>query len=231
MSNKTSLYLYDISKASQPLPEEVFSADELAHFEKMSSDKRRHEFLHGRLLIKSVLKNLYAVKNPTILKKKSGKPYVRGFKINLSHSSDYLALAVSKDVEIGVDIEQSGPKKHFLKIAEQYFSATENKFIRAPKDLVTQEWRFKNIWCLKEAFIKTIGGKIDKKSLSISFDLLKNKIESSPSRKELQFHLCEKEHLTVCSEGRTSLEVFKVRFDSGHKPFLAKTKLKFISLT
>ena len=231
MNNKTALYLYSVSKATLPEPEEVLSADELEHFQKMSSDKRRHEFLHGRLLIKSILKNIYGVKKPKILKKKSGKPYVRGFKFNLSHSNDFLALAVSKDVEVGVDIEQSGPKKHFLKIAEQYFSATENEFIHKGSSIEKQEWRFKNLWCLKEAYIKAVGGVVNKKNLRISFDIAKKCIEHSPEKRSIEMHLNQDLHLTVCTVGKSKMQVHEVTFAANHKLCLAKSKLKFISLS
>lgn len=77
-------------------------------------------------------------------------------RFNLSHSHGLALLAVTRDRELGVDIEWIRPGVADEGIAEHFFSATEVRVLRGlPKGM--QDQAFFNCWTRKEAYIKAIG--------------------------------------------------------------------------
>jgi 4'-phosphopantetheinyl transferase len=91
------------------------------------------------------------------------KPALPGNELffNLSHAGGHAALAVSSDVDLGVDIERLRPIEPGL--SKQFFSACENE---ALAKLDGDDWLsgFFRIWTGKEAVVKAIG-------LGLSLDL------------------------------------------------------------
>lgn len=83
----------------------------------------------------------------------SGKPYDKNSDthFNLSHSGMFAAAAFD-ECDVGIDIEV--PRKVDLKLAERFFSASENKLI---KTSASPEKQFLRIWTRKEALIKAYG--------------------------------------------------------------------------
>jgi len=86
-----------------------------------------------------------------------GKPYVHnsGLFFNLSHRNKYGLLAVSKDTEVGVDIEYIKDLQDVVTFSDYSFSEEEKAMIFAngklnPDVLFT-------FWAFKEAFIKATG--------------------------------------------------------------------------
>jgi 4'-phosphopantetheinyl transferase len=75
---------------------------------------------------------------------------------NVSHSGDYAVIAVSRDGEVGVDIEQIRLAQPFLDLARRFYSARENSWLEsiAPE---RQAEAFCRIWAVKEAVLKCAG--------------------------------------------------------------------------
>jgi 4'-phosphopantetheinyl transferase len=88
----------------------------------------------------------------------SGKPRVGplpGPHFNLSHSERLVACAVSKEVELGIDVEPIN-RRAPLEIAKTHFAPMEQSWIAAlPRS--EQALGFWRVWTLKEAFIKATG--------------------------------------------------------------------------
>lgn len=83
-----------------------------------------------------------------------GKPYVEGGPFfSLSHSGDYVALAVSDKYEVGCDIERIRDCD-FAKLARLVFIDNELGELKAAED---ERDSFFELWTKKEAFIKCIG--------------------------------------------------------------------------
>ena len=77
-------------------------------------------------------------------------------RFNVSHSHGLALFAVTRNREIGVDLEEIRPGIAGEKIAERFFSPEEVSVLRAlPKDL--QDEAFFNCWTRKEAYIKAKG--------------------------------------------------------------------------
>src|SRR5262249_3939596 len=91
-----------------------------------------------------------------------GKPSLAGrfesnsLRFNLSHSGERALLAVSRDVQLGADIEENRPIDDHSKIAERFFSAGEKAVMRALRPDESLEG-FYRCWTCKEAYVKATG--------------------------------------------------------------------------
>jgi 4'-phosphopantetheinyl transferase len=91
-----------------------------------------------------------------------GKPDVMdainqpGLKFNLSHSGDFALAAVTRKVNVGVDVELIRPGVSCVEIAEEFFSPRD---VRKLKQLTPgqQVEVFFECWTLKEAYLKACG--------------------------------------------------------------------------
>ena len=89
-----------------------------------------------------------------------GKPDFRdgcGWHYNLSHSGDYVMLAVA-DKPVGVDIQQIKPLAR--DIAGRFYSCDEIEYLKSiSSDNSSKEYleAFYRIWCLKESYVKCSG--------------------------------------------------------------------------
>lgn len=83
----------------------------------------------------------------------TGKPfYQNGPHFNVSHSGQYIVMAVSNK-DIGVDIEENKEKDMSMLI--RIFNEAEAKMIKEHAD-------FYYLWCAKESLIKCIGSSVSK---------------------------------------------------------------------
>lgn len=82
-------------------------------------------------------------------KERDGRLY-----FNLSHSGDYVVLAVS-DSPVGIDIEHK--TKGYDSLAKRCFCEEEYKDILSAGDTDEQKHRFLEYWTMKEAYIKLVG--------------------------------------------------------------------------
>lgn len=103
-------------------------------------------------ILADVLKRDYKIKDcPEILRDDMGKPYFKEYPLyfNVSHSGEYLAIAIS-EFPVGIDIQEPKNIKDglFCKVVqpqEQPLIGEERK-----KD-------FLRLWALKESFVKAEG--------------------------------------------------------------------------
>lgn len=94
----------------------------------------------------------------------NGKPALMhpwsGLHTSLSHARCLIAVAVSTERPVGVDIEQivSGPQAAGL--AARFFGPAEAGYVAAGGDSAAQAGRFTRLWVRKEAAIKSVGGRL-----------------------------------------------------------------------
>ena len=101
-----------------------------------------------------------------------GKPAMTGGPFfNLSHSGDWVALAVCASVEVGVDIEAHRTVEP--DVAERFFSPAERQALNG---LAAEPWRdaFFRCWTRKEAFVKATGEGLMRPLDSFDVTLLAN---------------------------------------------------------
>ena len=88
-----------------------------------------------------------------------GKPFLPEHPdchFNLSHSGDYLAIAVTGIGEVGIDIEQLKQKSDFYPLVKRCFAEVEqNCWLGLPESQKCIE--FYRFWTRKEAFVKATG--------------------------------------------------------------------------
>ena len=98
----------------------------------------------------------------------NGKPVSKNIFFNISHSKDYVLIAISEKYDIGIDIEYKN-NRNVEKLKNYICSKEELDFIKSNDD-------FYKIWVSKESLFKCCGKGIimDLKSIdSLPFDGLK----------------------------------------------------------
>jgi len=95
----------------------------------------------------------------------NGKPVLApplarsGLAFNLSHAGDRLAIAVARNLPVGVDIEQPGRDVRWRKLSERWFSRAEAEWLTTLEaDAARHE--FLRLWTVREAMIKAMGATI-----------------------------------------------------------------------
>jgi len=75
---------------------------------------------------------------------------------NLSHSGPMALIALTRQAQVGVDVEQVRPLLDAMSIAERHFAPAEHALLRglAPDQGREAFWR---CWTRKEAFLKAVG--------------------------------------------------------------------------
>jgi 4'-phosphopantetheinyl transferase len=125
----------------------------------------RHRYVATRAILRLVLSR-YCDKQPSdwhFERTYYGRPFIANpapdeqhLHFNLSHSRSAIAIAVSRNSFLGVDIEESPYCQSYMEIAETCCSAREMADLQSiPPDLQAQ--RFVEYWTLKEAYIKACG--------------------------------------------------------------------------
>ncbi|MGN6646770.1 MAG: 4'-phosphopantetheinyl transferase family protein [Cytophaga sp.] len=113
----------------------------------------RHRHLFSRLLLMHAADVLGVADSIFPLKRyKNGKPYSDLFYFNISHSGNFAAVAVSKSIEIGLDIQKISDvsvdsPQFFLTEEESAGMALSSLSLKAVADL----------WSMKEAVAKANG--------------------------------------------------------------------------
>jgi 4'-phosphopantetheinyl transferase len=85
-----------------------------------------------------------------------GKPRLAdesaGVRFNLSHSAGLALVAIARDVEVGVDLEEIKPRADLEGVARRVFTEAEREAVEAGG-----EDAFYRHWVAKEAFVKATG--------------------------------------------------------------------------
>ncbi len=143
---------------------QTLSEDERLRAGQFYFEQDRKRFIASRGLLKTIL-GCYLDIEPSRLQfcyGSRGKPALAEtpvggtLRFNLSHSQGLALFAVTRDREIGVDLERVRAISEAEQIAERFFSARENAVFRAVPMSKKQE-AFFNCWTRKEAYVKASG--------------------------------------------------------------------------
>lgn len=139
----------------------LLSVDENERLAGIKNLARARQFVAGRILLRRVLGG-YLSKDPAtieLISSVNGKLSIGGAELkpvfSLSHAGDQTVLAVAGDGDIGVDIEPLSRAPATERIALEFFSPAENRYLdcqgegRAGKALI--------LWAIKEAIVKARG--------------------------------------------------------------------------
>jgi len=147
---------------------------ELSRAERFAFQKHRRAFIAAHGVLRSILAR-YLSMEPARLRFScgpQGKPLLSAecraedLRFNMSHSGALALYAVSRGLEVGVDVERIAADVDWEQIVDRLFSPAEVSAIRALPQGGQRE-AFFSCWTRKEACIKAAGG-----GLSIPLDRL-----------------------------------------------------------
>jgi 4'-phosphopantetheinyl transferase len=140
-----------------------------------AADRRR--YLVTRAMVRTVLSR-YAALSPVDWRFKPnayGRPCIENaegmhLRFNVSHTHHLIVLGVTREREVGVDIENLRARSAPLDIADRYFAPEEVTSLRS-MPLAGQHERFFEYWTFKESYIKARGMGLSIPLDKFSFDL------------------------------------------------------------
>lgn len=144
---------------------ESLSADERERAARFHFERDQRRFVVGRGVLRAVLGSYleipashiqlsYGPQGKPVLFSDSGQ--VSSLHFNLAHADGLALYAVTRDRELGIDIERIRPIPETARIAEQFFSAQEREALAALPEEQRQEAFFR-CWTRKEAYLKAVG--------------------------------------------------------------------------
>ena len=143
---------------------QTLSEDERIRGDRFYFERDRTRFIVGRGLLRTIL-GRYANIEPKQLQfcyGSRGKPALTNtvtggmLHFNLSHSQGLALYAVTRDRQIGIDIEHMHQTSDVEQLAKRFFSNREYTVIRSLPSSQKQE-AFFNGWTRKEAYLKATG--------------------------------------------------------------------------
>ena len=154
----------------------TLSADEIERAESFVFERDRIVFVLTRGVLRCLLAN-YLNETPASIRfafNEFGKPELHErshprLRFNVSHSAEYSLLAVSRDMEVGVDIEWIDSRVD-VGLASDILSDKDYDQFRALPDQLKRD-AFYRAWTRKEALIKGVGRglSIPLKSFDVAF--------------------------------------------------------------
>ena len=133
---------------------------------------------------------------------KHGKPYLlssKGLSFNISHSGEFIAIAIS-NVNIGIDIQEC-VDLDYEELAMRYFSKQEHNYISNASNIKENFFR---IWTLKESYLKARGSGLHTPLNSFYFLLKNNEINLYHEGNNTMFYFYseivhDEYHMSICS--------------------------------
>lgn len=161
LPHQLHIWLTDLRSPFGP-PSSLLSNNELAHAQKISRPQAQERYLQVRAEVRRCLANYTGVAPQDLVfdRTPTGKPVLKNaphpLSFNISHSGDYLVLAVCAGQALGIDLEQVNERRNWRAIAERYFHPDEIAQLLALPE-AEQCANFYYRWTLKEAFFKALG--------------------------------------------------------------------------
>ncbi|TVQ54575.1 MAG: 4'-phosphopantetheinyl transferase superfamily protein, partial [Spirulina sp. DLM2.Bin59] len=116
----------------------------------------RHRFYLARSSLRQLLHHYTGHSAHTIATTPRGKPFLpdHPLQFNLSHTGDWVAIALTQNWPIGIDLETCRPMADVLTLAHRFFRPAEAAAL-AQQPHPNQA--FFTLWTRKEAFLKATG--------------------------------------------------------------------------
>lgn len=117
--------------------------------------RRKKQFLVCRSILASLLNQYCQIAIlPTMVIGDNNRPCFLERNLpdfNISHSQDWVAVAISLDGRVGLDIEVARPRKNYLDVAKSFFADAEYQWMMEQADTLKAFWQ---LWTLKESALK-----------------------------------------------------------------------------
>ena len=203
-------------KSPVPELEAVLTPAERKRADLFVRDEPRRTFVASRAALRSIL-GRYLCKSPgdvPIRYAASGKPRLESGDLcfNLAHSGNLTLIAVTRDGEIGVDVELVRPVDQAHEIAARNFHPAERDTLRAA-DTTSLPITFMRCWTRKEAVLKAIGAGLGYPLAA--FDVLTSRHPDQPIElptfESLPPTRCNLHDLNPCTGYAAAVATLKVR--------------------
>ncbi|WP_317931230.1 4'-phosphopantetheinyl transferase family protein [Halioxenophilus sp. WMMB6] len=153
----------------------LLNTEEQERYERFKNLDAQHQFLLGKILTRWFLAKHLDRQPESLLFQQNdhGKPSLvdNAIDFNLSHTQGVVALAITNNGAIGLDVETTQRKSSTLEIADHFFHPSEVTAISAGNTPNDQRQRFFRFWTLKEAYVKAVGQGLQKSLQSFYFAL------------------------------------------------------------
>ena len=160
----------------------ILSATEQEQAAQFHIARDRRRFVIRRAVLRQILSSHLGIA-PAALEIDSAnfqKPKIadpinpQDLRFNCSHSADWALIALARELEVGVDLEQHQLLPDAAELAQRFFSDYEiNELRRLPAPLQLQG--FFDCWTRKEAFVKAVG-------LGLTFPLSRFSVTLAPDQ-------------------------------------------------
>lgn len=162
--------------------DQVLTEEERRQRAKFVFEKDRRRYLVTRALVRCVLSRYLPIRpqdwrfeathfgQPFIV---NPHPCVSGLTFNISHSDQVVLLGVTRDGQLGIDVEDLH-RNVPIDVADSFFAPGEIRQLRALPPAL-QARRFLDFWTLKESYIKARG-----KGLSLPLDQFGFELDVEP---------------------------------------------------
>jgi 4'-phosphopantetheinyl transferase len=142
----------------------MLTPDETARRERFVFDRDRHQFLVTRGVLRTLVSNYIGISpaDCVFTANRYGRPALTGLppgiavEFNLSHTSGLIAYALTREREIGIDVEDVERGRVDDDLPGRFFSSAEAAALAA-LPAGERHSRFFDYWTLKEAYIKARG--------------------------------------------------------------------------
>lgn len=138
--------------------EALLDPDELRRAERFRFAHDRERFIVGHGLLRRVLSSYLgsAPQEVAFVRGAHGKPFLpdQGIQFNFSDTKDGILIAVSRELELGADVETMQRAVDHLAVSTHYFTPEEQEDILRASDT---KRRFLELWTRKEAVLKASG--------------------------------------------------------------------------
>jgi 4'-phosphopantetheinyl transferase len=176
--DQVHLWLTWVDQAIAQVPQlrQILSADEQARADRFYFERDRHRFTISRGRLRQILSHYLNTPAEQIqfCYGTYGKPSLAsslantGLQFNLAHSGEVVLCGVTRDRQIGVDVEQIRPMPKVQQLAERCLSPQEQDSLTASS---CPEEAFLSYWTCKEAYLKAIGSGLTQPMEQIEFAL------------------------------------------------------------
>ena len=160
VQHQIDVYILDYSKFYYQTEnlKTLLSASELNRAQRFNTWALQDNFIVQHGLTRQIL-GYHLNTNPAdieINSPKFGKPEVKGLHFNISHTGQYLAVAVSEEIPVGIDIESRDRNIDLNHVAAIVLSDDERTALfQLPKE--QQKITLLQTWVCKEAYWKYVG--------------------------------------------------------------------------
>lgn len=166
-AEQIDVWLVDLQQDNKTVQRvyQLLNQDEQARADRFHFERHRRRSIVARASLRKILSTYQSALTPTdwqFTYGEQGKPALipeqnkQQLAFNVSHSHELALIAISKQHELGIDIEYFRADRAGLALAERFFSAQEVAYLQQ-LPTAEQQPAFFAIWTRKEAFIKAIA--------------------------------------------------------------------------